>query len=600
MKTLPMLFCSWLAAAAFACFLLSSPRAYAQTEPSTPSSQPVAEGANPATEGVGLLRNEPAAFRGYTLLSPLQARTTYLMDMQGRVVKSWNTDRVPASSAYLLENGNLIRQGEQPNLPWRVGPAIGGRVQEFTWDGELVWDYTYFTEKSVPHHDYTKLPNGNVMLIMIERKTADEAIAAGRVPTTVAGGDMSLDALVEIKPTGKTTGEIVWEWHMWDHLVQDWDPTKANFGDVAAHPELVDINIGTGTAGQRAPTAAGDAAGGEAARGEGAAQEPGRGDRGDAGGRGGRGDRGGPGGPGRGRGGRGSSDWTHTNAVAYNADFDQLMLSIHNHSEVWIIDHSTTTAEAAGHTGGRSGKGGDLLYRWGNPITYRAGTADDQRLFVQHNTHWIPKGLPGAGNMLVFNNGRRGAGGSYSSVDEVVLPVDAQGRYTREAGQKFGPAEAVWSYVAPNPPDFYSSFISGASRLPNGNTIICSGANGFMFEVTPDKKVVWQYNNPPHTPPAQAAAQPAQPAGERGGQGDRGDRGAADRGGGDRGAGANSDSFPSGRGGGGGRRGGGGPNPRSLFRAYRYGPEFPGLVGKELTPGKTLEEHAAPPRAEGN
>jgi hypothetical protein len=255
------------------------------------------------------------------------------------------------------------------------------------------------------------------------------------------------------------------------------------------------------------------------------------------------------------------------------------MLSVHNLSEVWIIDHSTTTAEAAGHTGGRSSKGGDILYRWGNPQVYRAGTADDQRLFVQHNTHWIPKGLPGAGHMLVFNNGRRGESGSYSSVDEIVLPVDAQGRYAREPGQKFGPAEPVWSYVAPNPPDFYSSFISGASRLPNGNTIICSGANGILFEVAPDKQVVWQYNNPPHT-------QPAQPAAEQTGAGDRrgGDRGAGDRGGGD-------------RGGRGGRRGGG-PNPKSLFRAYRYAADYPGLAGKDLTPGKTLEEHAAPPSGE--
>jgi hypothetical protein len=552
MKTLATSFYSWLAAAAFASiaiFAIASPQVTAQTEPATPSAT---SAAGPATTGVGLLRNDPAAFGGYTLLSPLLGKTTYLMDNEGRVVKSWNTEFQPASSAYLLENGNLIRAGNHPNPPWSVGPAIGGRVQEFTWDGELVWDFTYFTDKSVPHHDYTKLPNGNVMLIMIERKTAEEAIAAGRVPSAVEGGDMSLDALVEIKPTGKTTGEVVWEWRMWDHLIQDYDPTKANFGDVAAHPELVDINFGTGTAGQRAGQALAD---------ETAKQEAGRGEGGERGGR-----RGG------GRGRRGSSDWTHTNAVAYNAELDQLMLSVHNLSEVWIIDHSTTTAEAAGHTGGRSGRGGDILYRWGNPQVYRAGTADDQRLFVQHNTHWIPKGLPGAGHMLVFNNGRRTPeGGNYSSVDEIVLPpVDAQGRYAREPGEKFGPAEPAWSYVAPNPPDFYSSFISGASRLANGNTIICSGANGIMFEVTPDKQVVWQYMNPPHT----------QPAGEQTGAGDRGgNRGAGDRAGGDRG--------------GRGRRGGG-PNPKSLFRAYRYAPDHPALADKDLTPGKTLEEHAAP------
>ena len=86
----------------------------------------------------------------------------------------------------------------------------------------------------------------------------------------------------------------------------------------------------------------------------------------------------------------------HTNAVAYNAELDQIMLSIHAFSEVWIIDHGTTTEEAASHSGGKRGKGGDLLYRWGNPRAYRTGTNVDQRLFAQHNAHWIPEGLPGA------------------------------------------------------------------------------------------------------------------------------------------------------------------------------------------------------------
>ena len=72
-------------------------------------------------------------------------------------------------------------------------------------------------------------------------------------------------------------------------------------------------------------------------------------------------------------------------------------MSVCAFSEFWIIDHGTTTAQAAGHTGGRRGRGGDLLYRWGNPRAYRAGTKADRKLFAQHNAHWIPKGLPGAG-----------------------------------------------------------------------------------------------------------------------------------------------------------------------------------------------------------
>ena len=189
-------------------------------------------------------------------------------------------------------------------------------------------------------------------------------------------------------------------------------------------------------------------------------------------------------------------DWTHVNAVDYNAELDQIVISVHEFSEFWIIDHGTTTAEAAGHTGGRRGKGGDLLYRWGNPRVYRAGTKADQTLFAQHNAQWIPRGLPGAGHLLVFNNGGHRPDGNYSSVDELVPPVDGQGRYVLEPGKAYGPKKPVWSYSAPKKSDFYAFFISGAHRLPNGDTMICSGPNGTLFEVTPDKEIVWKYVNP--------------------------------------------------------------------------------------------------------
>src|SRR5206468_9542940 len=90
-----------------------------------------------------------------------------------------------------------------------------------------------------------RLPNGNVLLIVWDRKTAQEAVAAGRRPELLDGKFFLLDCLIEIKPTGRTTGAVVWEWHLWDHLVQDHDPSKANYGKVAEHPELVDLNFWT-------------------------------------------------------------------------------------------------------------------------------------------------------------------------------------------------------------------------------------------------------------------------------------------------------------------------------------------------------------------
>ncbi len=242
------------------------------------------------------------------------------------------------------------------------------------------------------------------------------------------------DSLIEIKPTGKTTGEVVWEWHLWDHLIQDFDKTKPNFGNVGEHPgagehqlrgrraSLSDRRQGWKREHQSRRQPGGEQAAGASTR-----------------------------------------ITTHMNGVAYNPDLDQISVSVWKFSEFWIIDHGTTTAQAASHTGGGMGKGGDLLYRWGNPRSYRsAGTKADRKLFNQHNAHWIPKGLPGAGHLLLFNNGPERPGGEHSSVDELVLPVDSHGRYARAQGKAFGPNEPVWSCcAAPKKSDFYSSFISG-------------------------------------------------------------------------------------------------------------------------------------------
>lgn len=139
--------------------------------------------------------------------------------------------------------------------------------------------------------------------------------------------------------------------------------------------------------------------------------------------------------------------------------------------------------------------GGDFLYRWGNPIGYDAGTELDQQLFLQHDAQWIPPGLPGEGNVLLFNNG--GQGRLWSTVDEIETTVDGNGHYPQPApGVAHGPSAASWFYIADPTGDFYASFISGAQRLPNGNTLICSGPQGRLFEVTTAGEIVWEYISP--------------------------------------------------------------------------------------------------------
>jgi hypothetical protein len=188
-----------------------------------------------------------------------------------------------------------------------------------------------------------------------------------------------------------------------------------------------------------------------------------------------------------------SADWLHTNAVDYNPELDLIALSSPELSEVWILDHSTTTEQAAGHRGGRYGKGGDILWRWGNPKNHGAGTAADRRLFYQHNVQWIPPGHPGAGHLLVFNNGQSRPGGEYSSIDELVLPLEPGKGFARTGGA-FGPKDPAWSYHDSS--HFYAAFISGCQRLTSGNTLICEGPKGRVFEVTSAGSIVWEFWSP--------------------------------------------------------------------------------------------------------
>jgi hypothetical protein len=461
--------------------------------------------------------NDAKAYKGYTLINTMNSEKSHLIDMEGRIVHTWETNCKPALMPYLLDNGNLLRPGAAPKGAV-TAPGFGGRVQELSWDGKLLWDYTFESKNQHPHHDITRLPNGNILMIISDRKSAKDAIIAGRRPEMVRDL-LNADAIIEVRPTGPATGEVVWEWHVWDHLVQEHDKSKENFGKVSDEPGRVDLNYTQGLFGM--------------------GRKPLKKDELDK-----LKDLGYLGGPdGKALPAAMSGDWTHFNCVAYNADLDQIMISVHSFSEFWIIDHSTTRSEAAGRTGGKYRKGGDLLYRWGNPQAYRSGTNADQRLFHQHNAHWIPKGLPGAGNILVFNNGLRRTDGSYSSVDEIVLPQNKDGTYDRKPGQPFGPSKAEWSYTAPKKTDFYAAFISGAQRLPNGNTLICSGTNATVFEITPEKEVVWKFVNP-----------------------------------------------TKGLGGVLGGMFGGANLAGGLFRSYRFGVDHPALKGRDLTPGKRIED----------
>ncbi len=168
---------------------------------------------------VGIFVNDSAAFKGYTLFAPNNSTTTYLINMNGLLVHQWESEYTPTQTAYLLENGNLLRTAHIS-----AGGNLGGGFQEIAWDGTIVWEYCYVRQ----HHDVEPLPNGNVMMIANEVMTNSEAIAAGRNPALLDNNLRGLHVL-EVEKADSISGNIVWEWHVYDHLIQDFDSTKANY-----------------------------------------------------------------------------------------------------------------------------------------------------------------------------------------------------------------------------------------------------------------------------------------------------------------------------------------------------------------------------------
>jgi hypothetical protein len=335
------------------------------------------------------------------------------------------------------------------------------------------------------------MPNGNILAIAYEVKTPEEAAAAGRNPELTAKAGIWPDKIIEIKPIRPNGGEIVWEWHMWDHLIQDFDPAKNNYGVLADHPRKININLEGGEGGPemteeqiKQMIQMGFMTSNATPENQG-------------------------------------SDISHFNAISYNADLDQIVVSCPSYSEVYIIDHSTTTEEAKGSTGGKWGHGGDLLYRWGNAQNYGRGTKEDQKLYGQHDIKFISKGLPGEGHLMVFDNDIVNPDnkmpsvwaalmaaqspdpqvsiadlGNYSAVYEFVPPTDENGAYIIPDSGSIGPEESIWKYMASDKYSLYSAFVSGAHRMKNGNTFVTEGATGRFIEVTPDGETVWEYMNP--------------------------------------------------------------------------------------------------------
>ena len=382
---------------------------------------------------VGLIQHNPGTLDdGFVLFAPTRSNTTYLIDRCGKEVKSWTSTYNPGLSCYLLSDGTLLRTGVVQSQSFNAG-GHGGVIEKIDWNGNVIWTYFISDATNWQHHDVKALPNGNILVIAWESKTNTQAIAKGRNPLLVPTTLWS-EQILEIQPTGATGGNIVWEWHLWDHLIQDFDNTKPDFGAVNTNPQLLNINYNA-TAG--------------------------------------------------------NSDWIHLNSIDYNVALDQILVSSRVLNEIWVIDHSTSSAEAASHSGGNSGNGGDFLFRWGNPLAYNTGTST--QFFGQHNAQWIQTGLPYENQIMVFNNGNGRTGGNYSTIEIINPPVDG---FNYTSSLPYLPATTSWIYNDGNPNNFYAQLTSGCQQLSNGNVLFCNGPKGTFKEISASGSILWEYVNP--------------------------------------------------------------------------------------------------------
>ncbi|TXD85353.1 T9SS type A sorting domain-containing protein [Subsaximicrobium wynnwilliamsii] len=382
----------------------------------------VISGSAISQETVGLVFNEinENKSEGYTLFKPSSDNRAFLIDNCGEVVNQWNFFGEGSRNCYFLEDGTLLQSND-----------LYAELRD--WDNNVLWSIDYEALLGFRiHHDIEPLPNGNFLVLVRDGYTNNEMFAEG-MDTSYPNDVLLLERILEIEPVGTNSANIVWEWKLFDHLVQDFDSTKPNYGIVADNVQLLDMNYD---------------------------------------------------------GGHGSNP-IHANAIDYNEDLDQIAVSARHLSEVFIIDHSTTTAEAATHSGGIYGKGGDFLWRWGNPEVYDMGTIDNKKLGRQHDIKWITEG-PNQGKMSVFSNDGYGSNLTASSV-HIIDQNDTNGFYSLNSG-KFLPEDYFWSWNGTIMNEvMHAGAQCGVQIMSNGNALINESDNGRLSEIDNSGNVVWVY-----------------------------------------------------------------------------------------------------------
>ena len=424
-------------------------------------------------------------------------------------------DPTKAANGYSIMGGNLIDMDGTVVYKLKCGGRLyedgtcygegGTDFVKKDWDGNVIFDLEETRSNYHPHHDSILVKNkklGRDTVIYIANKdlTHDQIIAAGANPAWSAYTSGQMDCLVE---RDSLDNKVVWEWCMYDHLIQDLDPTKNNYvaagKKISDYPGKMNINFGSPV----------------------------------------------------------KNDWNHMNGLDYN-DANGHIVFDEVRGEMWIIDHDGTfvssaanftadaTAALAANVASAASANGDFLWRFGDPAMYQQGIAPsinsqtwtvdvhDKQMGTTHDAQWIRNlsskiGVPGAGNILIFNDGgacfdqwpQSGAievNPYIKGLDTASYPVPGRnvlysssyvnppvaGYYNWQRRSDFGANfgtykvsnQVVWFFR--NRETSGSATDNGGNliRLWNGNTLLSIKTEGHYYEVTPGGEVVWEYVNP--------------------------------------------------------------------------------------------------------
>ena len=357
----------------------------------------------------------------YILAVENSSTTSYLLNKEGNKIYTWNFSDTSGNDIELLPDGSIIGLFKDNNPTIDFG-GFGGTAKIIDNNNNTIWEYTVSNNNSIAHHDVEILPNGNVLMIIWERVLNQIAIENG----VDFENDIFVEKIIEINRASNT---IVWEWNSWNHIIQDKFENLPNYGNINNNPNKININYSV--------------------------ENP-------------------PGGNFF-----ASGDIMHANGLDYDENNDLIYLSVNYYDEVWVIDHSTTTNEAASSEGGNFNKGGDLVYRFGNPNTYNS--LGDKIFDKQHFPNLLENGVVGEGNILIYANG---VSNQQSYIYELQMPTSLQ-----LLSNSNNEPDIVWSFTDE---DLFANKLCGAVRLSNGNTLITESDYG-LWEVTNEGEIVWKY-----------------------------------------------------------------------------------------------------------